>query len=61
MNAYPRLSERAYEDKEIHHEEVVAMIADVGADMWRYYKSKRLTEEQQEQLKKTLAELMRYW
>lgn len=51
MNAYPRLSEKAYKneyegDGQIHTEEVVDMIAEYAADMWRYYKGKSLNEEE---------------
>lgn len=61
MNAYPRLSDKAYADDKLHHREVVEMIADEAVEMWRYYKSKRLTAQQQEQLKKVLGELMQHW
>jgi hypothetical protein len=61
MNAYPRLSEKAYADEAVHRKEVVEMIADTAADMWRYYRSKRLTDKQQEELQKAIEEVAQYW
>jgi len=49
-NAYPRLSDEAYEDKDIHRREVMENIVEEVAFMWRYYMSERLTEEEKAKL-----------
>lgn len=56
MRPYPQLSEDAYANEATHTEEVVEMMADVAADVWRYYKGFTLNETQQAQLQEVIKE-----
>lgn len=58
MNAYPRLSDKAYEDQSQHYVEVVDMMAEEVAAMWSYYDGKRLNDSQVQELRQAINQVL---
>lgn len=58
MNRYPKLSEEAYKDENVHRLETIAVATSAVADVWNYYRSSNLTDEQIEDVRVALEAVL---